>query len=157
MTRFEAIVMGFFIALVGLFGVYSALAALPPASYWFEVDRLEVMPAAEGDPIIVDYGRQIKHPFTAAWRVEVWQLDAYSGKWISYCTTPETTQGYKPSATPPNPVTLEWFAYTSERCYDLPAGTYYIGAEWVLNPDSPFTRRVSRISEPFTIMGAGGA
>ena len=153
MTRFEAIVMGFFIALVTLFGIYSAMAALPPASYWFEVDRLEVRPSAVGEPIVVDYGRQIKHPFEATWRVEVWQLDAYSGKWISYCTTPSTTQGYKPSATPPNPVTLEWLAYTSERCYDLPAGTYYINAEWLLNPKGIFARNVSASSQPFAITG----
>lgn len=153
MTKLEIAAFSFFIALVAIFGLYSAMAALPPASYWFEVDHLEVQSSNVGDAIVVDYDRQIKHEFEAAWRVEVWQLDAYSGKWISYCTTPETVQGYKPSATPPNPVTLEWFAYTNKRCYDLPQGTYYINADWTLNPDSAFSRRVVATSQPFTIRG----
>ena len=153
MTKFEIAVLSFFTALVAMFGLYSAMAALPPASYWFAVDRLEVHSGFVGEPVVIDYEREINQEFEAAWRVSVWQLDPSSGQWVSYCVTPETTQTYRTGAALPSPVTLDWFAYTSERCYDLPAGTYYISGEWAINPNSRFSRRVSIDSEPFILTG----
>lgn len=116
-----------------------------PAYHWFKVDKVEVLSSVEGQPIAMDYRREIKRPFVGDWRVKIWRADGDG--WTPVCTTPVSRETYQPGTKLPDQVTLEWFAYTDPDCYQLPAGDYRMEVVWQVNPDSFWTRTVVRRDE----------
>ena len=113
-----------------------------PAWHWFEVDRVEVLAAVEGQPVPMEYSRDIKRPFVGDWRVKVWRAEG--DEWLPVCATPVTRETYEPGTKLPDPVTLEWFAYTDPDCYRLEAGDYQMEVVWTINPGSVWEREVVR-------------
>lgn len=147
MTKTEFV--GLFIA----FGVavWSTLMAVPPVSWWLVVDHITVNDGVAGQPITMDVDRTINRTFEGEWRVEVRRMER--GAWESYCTTSTKRQTYEADAALPDPVTLEWWAWTEPRCYSLPEGTYRITTVWTINPGRMVERDLSFTTEPFIIRG----
>ena len=50
-----------------------AVGILFPASFWFEVERIDIHDGIAGQPVTVDYARTIHRPFVADWRGKVWR------------------------------------------------------------------------------------
>lgn len=134
---------------------FAGLNFIMPASSWFSVNSLDVHDAVEGDQIIVDYDRTIRRSFTADWRVKIRREAGDGLEWV--CATKPHREDYDLKSRLPEPVTLEWFAWTDPRCYELPAGDYEITAIWQLNPGGIasllFSRTVT-MTDQFKIMGA---
>jgi len=115
---------------------------IAPAYHWLKVDRVEVLSSVEGQPILMEYQREIRRPFVGDWRVKVWRVEGQEVTPV--CTTPISRENYKPGTKLPDPVTLEWFAYTDPDCYQLPAGDYQMEVVWDVNPGSFWERTVVR-------------
>lgn len=133
-----------------LFGFYSLMQAIPPASWWFEVNSIVVADLVEGEPALITVDRRINRDFTGVWRVEVRKLDPATGQWVSDCVTAETRQSYITDAALPHPVTLDWWA--SDECGDVDPGTYYIATFWRINPDGLMPRSLQVTSPVFKVL-----
>lgn len=145
-TRLEKAFVGAMLA--GL--LYFAAMIVPLPGWWLSVQMIHVYDSAAGQPINMEYERTIARDFFGEWSVEIERAER--GEWSSYCATPVTRQQYKQYRAVPETVTLEWFAYTNERCYRLPRGVYRIHAVWVVNPGTPFRRTVEAYSNAFEVL-----
>ena len=141
--------------LLGLFLLagYVAIHFLLPTDFWFTVNRFDVRDTIEGEPILVDYDRTIKRPYTADWRIRV-RRDTGAG-YEQVCSSNTHRQEYDPDNRLPDPVTLEWLAFTDPDCYDLPPGDYSITVTWDINPIMPaaiLLSRTARVSDRFSVV-----
>lgn len=144
-TRLEKAFAG--VLLAGL--VYFVAMIVPFPGWWFSVQAITVHDTIEGQAVSMDYARRIERDFFGEWSVEIERVER--GEWSSYCATPITRQQYKEYRSVPEIVTLEWFAYTNERCYRLPSGVYRVHAVWVINPGTPLRRTVEAYSNAFVV------
>mgnify|MGYP001582905566 CR=1 FL=1 len=117
--------------------------------YFFEVHSVNVGNSVHGEPVILSVDRQVNHQFFGKYNVEVRSFPDRT----TICTgSGEST--YLPTAKLPEPLTLEWWAF-SEDCKGgtLPVGDYIIHTSWTVNrepyglPDVLITIE----SNPFTI------
>ena len=131
------------VAAVSLFAVF------PLPSWWFEINRFRVMDAQAGQPIIVDYDRTIWRNFEGQWRVEVWRDQR--ANWVSHCVANGGPQEYRTDTVLPDPVTMDWLAYTEPRCFNLPQGTYKVSVQITVNPGGFWSRTVQAVSPPLVI------
>ena len=123
--------------------------------FWMSVQKMDVLDTKAGEEILIDYERTLRRPFTADWRVKIRRVTDGGLEWV--CATPVSREDYDAKSTIPQPVTLRWFAWTDERCYDLGPGQYVISATWEINPDgfaTLFFRRTVTKTDTFTIGGA---
>lgn len=117
-----------------------------PAWRWLDVQKLDVLSGPSGEPILVDYDRQIETEFSGQWRVKVWRKDDDGGL-TPVCAPPTKAETYRPGTKLPDPVTLEWLAYTDPKCYNLLPGSYEIEVIWTINPGAVMERTVKRRDE----------
>ena len=135
--------------------LFAAINFAVPSGFWFRVDRLDVRDGVYGQPIIADYEREIVRPFTADWRIKIRRASGDGLEWV--CASPLQREDYDDRSRKPQPVTLEWLAWTDPRCYELTPGDYVITVTWELNPDglqSLFLRRTVSVTDSFTIEAA---
>lgn len=131
--------------------VASALFFGVRSGYWLTVERLDVQDSRVGDSdIIIDYQRTIHRRFAADWNVSIDREGPDGLDWV--CTSPVQHDVYEVKAKLPEPVTLEWFAWSDKRCYDLAPGTYHITAHWEINPESLFLKRSVSATDVFTVL-----
>ena len=123
------------------------VGALWPASYWFEVNQIRILPAPENGPVILEVDRKIKRNFSADWHVVVRRLTP-EGSWVITCVADGATD-YLTKAVLPKPLTLDW--WTNGECPTLPAGTYRLHTTWQLEPQYVPTKRVTAISNVFEV------
>ena len=143
--RFEKIAIAFAV----IVALISFMAVFPMPSWWFEIQQFQVRDAVAGQRIILDYQRKIWRDFTGEWRVQIWRSER--GEWSSYCTANGGPHGYRADSVLPDPVTLEWLAYTQPRCYQLPKGTYYAALHITVNADGYMQRAVEAKSTAFEV------
>ena len=136
------------IAVASAGALFAFLSVFPMPSWWMRIDRLDVHDSAEGQPIIVGYDRTISRDFDGKWRVSIWR--SLRGEWSSYCTA-EGVQFYRSDSVLPEPVTLEWLAYTRPRCYTLPKGVYQVAVHIEINPDGFWHRTVDSDRDTFEV------
>lgn len=132
---------------------YALIHFALPTSFWFTVDLFDVQDTIKGQPIIVDYERTINRPYVADWRIRV-RRDTGDG-FVQVCSSDTHRQDYDPDNRLPEPVTLEWLAFTDPYCYDLPPGDYLISIAWDINPTMPgaiLLSRSARISDRFSVV-----
>jgi len=132
-----------------VFGLYSLLQAVPPASWWLDVRSVTVVDSTEGNPIFMTVDRDVNRDFTGIWSVDLRRLDPDTGGWISECVTDETRQPYFAGAALRRPLTLDYWA--SPECADLGPGTYFITTMWRINPDGLMPRTLQISSPPFMV------
>lgn len=143
------------LSVAGLMLIFAVLGFALRADFWMTVEKLDVQDVTQGEPILIDYSRTIRRPFTADWRVKVRRFTDDGLEWV--CATPISREDYDAKSRLPRPVTLQWFAWTDPRCYDLQPGRYEIAATWEINPDglaSIMFRRTARVTDTFTIRPA---
>lgn len=131
---------------------FAAMNFVLPASYWMKVNNFDVLNGIEGSPVLIDYDRTIKRNFVGDWRIKVRRFSGDGLEWI--CATTPSREDYDPKTVLPEPVTLEWFAWSDDRCYDLPAGEYEITATWEINPvgmASVLFRRTLSVTDTFSV------
>ena len=136
-----------------LLAAYTAIHFLLPSSFWFTVDKFDVLDSIEGDVIEVDYKRTIKREYVADWRVIVRRET--EGGYEQVCSSPVHRQDYDPEQVLKKPVTLKWLAFTDSRCYELPAGKYVVTIAWDINPVLPgalLLSRTERVSDRFSVV-----
>lgn len=135
--------------------VFAAFNFTVPASFWMQVHRLDVLDTKAGEPILIEYDRTIRRAFTADWRVKIRRATGDGLEWV--CATPSAREDYDSQSRLPEPVTLQWFAWTDERCYNLTPGQYSITASWEINPSgiaALFFRRTVSQTDTFIIEAA---
>ena len=145
--------LGLSLAAVLLF--FAAANFAIPSSFWMSVQKLDVLDAKQGEEILIDYERTLRRPFVADWRVKIRRVTGDGLEWV--CATPVAREDYDTASRLPRPVTLRWFAWTDERCYNLGPGQYVLSATWEINPDglaTLFFRRTVTRTDTFTIGGA---
>ena len=118
-----------FIAML-LWLVVFVAAHLWPASFWLDVNTVQVLNARAGQPVTMLVDRTIKHGFHGEWTVTI-RRKTVDG----FVNMPSVTRrtNYDAGAALPNPVDLGW--WTDDVYKTLPAGTYHITTTWtVLSP-----------------------
>lgn len=139
--------VGLFLALLMI--LWAASHAVMRSDYWFEVVAFDVRDVTYGDPITIHYERKIARQFSADWRVNVRRKTDRGLEFV--CSSPTRRDDYEPTAVLPEPVTLEWFAFTDPRCFTLHPGQYQITVTWDLNHDSLIFHRTVRVSDEFEV------
>jgi hypothetical protein len=130
-----------------------AFLFVTPASFWFQVTKLDVHDAETSAGLTVDFDRTIRREFEGRWRIDV-RREVAPDQWEWVCATDWKAQHYSPDAVLPVPVTLEWLAYTDPRCFDLEKpGKYSIDVFWDIWPGSLLFERNVRRADTFTIFG----
>lgn len=118
----------FILALLWL-GFWS-LAQYWPPSWWLEVRAVRVFDGPAMAEVVMDVDRIIHRDFVANWSALVRRWDGDG--WTVYCTA--TGFGnYRPDATLPDPVTLNW--WTNGKCPTLGTGRYLITTIWTIHAD----------------------
>ena len=157
-NRGVAAVMTYFDEKLGLSVISVILAVvlflfITPASFWFQVEKLDVHDGDTSDGLTVDLDRTIRREFDGQWRVDV-RREVGPDQWEWVCATGWQAQHYTPGAVLPVPVTLEWLAYVEPRCFELDKpGKYSIDVFWQIWPGSLLFERHIRRSDTFTIFG----
>jgi len=119
-----------FIAAIALLWAVQIGSKAIPASYWYEVGRVEVIePTYEGDPIQLNVIREVKRTFDGEYSVQIVDKNANT----IVCDGGSAID-YKPERNLPNPLTLDW--WVGDPC-DLPAGDYHMTTQWKIEW-SPF-------------------
>lgn len=143
------------LSVVAFMLMFAVVGFVLRGDFWMTVEKMDVQDAIEGEPILIDYERTIRRPFTADWRVQVRRVTGDGLEWV--CATPVAREDYDARSRLPRPVTLAWFAWTDPRCHNLTPGQYEISAAWEVNPDglaSILFRRTVRATDTFTIRPA---
>jgi hypothetical protein len=141
------------LSVIGVILAVVAFLFVTPASFWFQVSRLDVLDAPSHEGLTVDLDRTIRREFDGKWRVDV-RRQVGPDQWEWVCATDWQPQHYVPGAVLPVPVTLEWLAYTDPRCFELDEpGTYSVSVFWEIWPDSWLFKRKIRRTDTFTILG----
>lgn len=120
-----------------------------PASYWFEVTRIEVLDTKEGEPVFMVVDRTIKRQFVGQYSLVVRKLTVNG--WVIECATgPSAEIDYSPDSVLQDPLTLEW--WTGSKCFDLGEGSYRLTTNWtILGGNLLPDKRVSRLSNVFIV------
>jgi hypothetical protein len=130
-----------------------AFLFITPASFWFQVARLDVHDGATSEGLTVDLDRIIRREFEGQWRIDV-RREVGADQWEWVCATDWQAQHYVPDAVLPIPVTLEWLAYNDPRCFELDTpGNYSVDVFWEIWPGSLLFERRIRRTDTFTIFG----
>lgn len=133
--------------------LFAALNFAVPASFWFSVTAVDVLDGEQGQPMIMEYDRTIRRAFTADWRVKIRRHSGDGLEWV--CATPVQREDYDRRSRKPDPVTLEWFAWTDPRCYDLDPGDYTLTVTWEINPSglaALMFRRTVSMTDNFRVL-----
>lgn len=112
---------------------YGLTWVLFPASFWFEVRRVEVLHQTTPDGFnILAVDREIHRPFVGTWHATVRSLP---GNTVVCQGSGGTT--YRPGSDLPEPLSLAWWI-DDQRCRPgdrLKRGEYYLSTAWtVQNP-----------------------
>jgi hypothetical protein len=143
LTKVEA--SGITAAVVTMIG-FMALMLLTPA-HWFELKRIEVLNARQGQPVPIIYDREFYRDFDGEWFVAVWRMDR--AEWASYCAASDKWS-YR-AASPDHRKDLEWLVGGNDRCSNLPPGTYRLDVTVTANPDSIIARSQTITSNAFEV------
>lgn len=117
-----------------------------PASYWFQVDRVEVLDAEALAPPPMIVERQIRRAFRATWVVTVMREGAKG--FYTFCTA-RGENDYWPGNALPDVLNLDWWTWP-HQC-QLPAGRYVVNTVWTLNPVGYPAKEVRIRSNIFTV------
>ena len=118
------IVMPFFLTYVGL--------ALVPASYWHDKGTMFVPDEQSDQPIELRWQGGAKREFRGVYTVVVRSIDTNR----VVCEARGGPITYRPDATRPDPLTLDWWAPSDPRCADLPLGAFVLETCWTVK--APF-------------------
>lgn len=122
------------------------VVAVVPATYWLDVERLEIADAYVGESPKIEYRRTIHRPFSGQWMTTVLKLRP-DGLYNTVCTG-RGHDDYDPSNAPPDDIDLEW--WMGRKC-NLSPGTYFIRTTWWISPAVMPRKRLSLVSGPFEI------
>lgn len=128
---------------------FTALAfVLFPPSYWIEVRSVVIEDGIVGEPVALRVDRDIHHAFKGRYDVYIRTLPGQT----AFCEATGRIR-YRPDATLPDPVTLEWWAYSDVRCHgaNLPAGQYSMKTCWTIELPLWFSRETCTASPAFAI------
>jgi hypothetical protein len=118
-----------------------------PASFWFEVDQMEVTDGYPGENLVI-FDREIDRAFHGSYHVEIRDVSREI-----ICTGGDTLQ-YVPESTLPERITLDW--WSNGGCNELPPGVYTLSTTWVIDEIPLFNKRVTARSKPFTVVDPTG-
>lgn len=140
-------------ALIAVVGWW-ALQVLPPASYYFDANHMQVADAPAGAEIILFVDREIKRPVYGRWTVTV-RKQTDDG-WELACVPARGVSDYFPQAKLPDPLTLSW--WTDGQCTLAEPGKYFITTTWSFEPQGLPGVRTTRplVSNIFTITEVEG-
>lgn len=141
---------------LSLLTVASVLAGvgllLLPGSFWMTVRQVEVLDFQQGKPGFVIVNRTVNRDFRGDYAVVI--RDLTDGRRTVVC---EAHGGidYEPGETLPDPVTLDWWAYSDQRCHgrNLAPGTYDMTTTWTVRTPFGFLpdKLVRTTSPAFTV------
>lgn len=105
------------------------------AGTYMTVSKFDVLDAAQGDPVVIQYERVIKRDFVARWEVDLYRdgvfvAGADGGPHI-----------YRTTARLPEYIDLEWITDGAPEFFDLPCGHYELTVRWTINPQSVVMQR----------------
>lgn len=131
-------------------------AALP-ASWWFEVTKIEVSDGTTEDACVaMDVDRVINREFAADWLVTIMRENK-DGTFSTFRTFPWGWNDYDMGASLPDDLNICWWTYNKklgvpydEHAVFLPEGNYRLRTLWVLDVAGE-PRRVPKTSNRFTI------
>ncbi|WP_127524092.1 hypothetical protein [Mesorhizobium sp. Z1-4] len=135
-----------FVWFLAVFGSLVAVLALPPASFWFDVERVHVHDAVEGSTPLMDVDRTIKRPFRGHWVATVMRKSGNG--FYTFCTA-NGENDYSPEAQFPDIIDLNWWTWPT-RCV-LPVGTYQLRTLWTIEPAIFPTKELRITSNVFRI------
>lgn len=123
-------VANIFIATIALLWVVQIGSFFIPASYWYEVGRVEVIePTYEGDPVYLSVIREVKREFEGEYDVLI--VDENTN---TIACDGSAAIRYRPERNLPKPLDLGW--WVGDPC-TLPAGDYHMTTRWKIEW-SPF-------------------
>lgn len=109
-----------------IFGLaYLALAAFP-ASYWYDVGATDIPDAPHGEPVKILFTGGPLREFRGSYTVTMRRFE--TGEIA--CEARGGPFPYKPGSKRPNPLTMEWWAPSDNRCHRPPVGTYIVTTCW---------------------------
>jgi hypothetical protein len=125
-------------------------AHLWPASWWFEVRKVQVLDAQANSEITMLVDREIHRQFVGEWVSTVRRVEPKSLE--LYCSG-SGRANYRPSNDLPDVVTLDW--WTGGSCKTLPSGDYVIDTTWQINPAIAFLpeKHIRNTSNIFHVCG----
>lgn len=146
MKRLFVLAPWFLVAVLGIpFGV-TQWRAHEPASTWFEVKHIYVLPAVEGSPIVINVERLIHKPFYGQWTSTIKEITGYG---VAVACTSTGNSDYRPETVLPKPVTLDWWTFPIQ-C-NLKPGQYRIDTVWTFTPPNYPEKSVRHDSNVFTV------
>lgn len=116
--------------LCGIIIAWFLLKLATPAEHSLDVVRMDITSAVFGQPIIVDYQREVHKNFAAE---RVARVDrSVGGVWTDFCPPYLEKITYHAGMDVRRPVYLTRFA--GENCDNLPPGDYRLVSRWDINP-----------------------
>lgn len=131
---------------VGVIFLPPWFAEREPAENWFKVASVTVSDTKEGQPIIMSVSREIRRPFAGSWVATVRRVD--DGGVSVFCTA-YGSSSYRPNATFPKPLTLDWWTHPM-KCA-LPKGKYRLDTVWSFDVMNNVTKTVTADSNVFEV------
>ena len=134
-----------------LFAIMAIVLAsfLTSANQYMTVLRFDLLDAPFGEPIKLDYDREIKRDFDGLWRVDLYR----AGVWIETARA-AGVHTYRTTATlpPADDLDLDWLSYGDPDFANLPCGRYSVAVKWFINPESHLMRRSVEASDDFVVI-----
>ena len=114
-----------------VFMIYIGLALIP-ASYWHNKGEMFVLDPQTSQPIHLLWTGGTVRGFTGRYTVVVRNLDQNR----IVCEAMGGPFTYRPNSTRPEPLTMDWWAPSDQRCSTLPADAYTVETCWTVK--APF-------------------
>lgn len=118
-----------------------------PASWWLEVSEISVPDFHSGEDPEITVHREVKHPFPADWRVDVYQEPG--SVYVRTCQGADSND-YKPSNKTLNVKLFTWWMGLEAPC-PLKPGRYSIKSAWKMHPDGYPTKHKRAVSNVFEV------
>lgn len=122
------------------------LAEREPAENWFRVASITISDTKEGEPVIMNVSREIRRPFVGSWVATIRRMDDTG---VTVFCNAFGTSSYKPDATLPKPLTLDWWTHPM-KCA-IPKGKYKLGTVWTFDVANNVTKVVTADSNIFEV------
>lgn len=119
-----------------------------PATYWIKPRAVIVSDGVVGQPVTLRVDRAVKRKFKGEYHVYIRSLPGQ----VAYCEAHGNIR-YRTDALLPDPVTLEWWAYSDPRCHgrNLKPGMYAMKTCWEIKLPLWLSREVCIDSPAFQI------
>ena len=105
------------------------VAALWPASFWYEPGRMAISDSTVGQPVEILYQGGANRDFIGGYTVVMRDFETQG----IVCEARGGPFPYRPESKRPVPLTMEWWAPSDRRCHRPPVGDYLTETCWKIS------------------------